>query len=63
MTSYRHKMLSSYVYVTEFAKNNLMGINAEIPFLPVEELSRDTKHLGIDGQVCFFRRLFSDAAN
>ena len=24
-------------------------------------LSRDTKHLRLDGQVCFFRRLFTDA--
>ena len=52
-----------YVYVTEFAKTDLMGTNTEIHFLPVDEshthaLSRDTKHLRLDGQVCFFRRLF-----
>ena len=33
---------------------------------PVDEshthaLSRGTKHLGLDGQVCFYRRLISDA--
>ena len=43
-----------------------MGTNTEIHFLPVDEshthaLSRDTKHLRLDGQVYFFRRLFSDA--
>ena len=42
-----------------------MGTNTEIHFLPVDEshthaLSRNTKHLRLDGQVCFFRRLFSD---
>ena len=58
------------IYVTEFAKTDLMGTNTEIHFLPVDEshthaLSRNTKHLRLDlrldGQVCFFRRLFSDA--
>ena len=43
-----------------------MGTYTEIHFLPVDEshthaLSRDTKHLRLDGQVCFFRRLFSGA--
>ena len=43
-----------------------MGTNTEIHFLPVDEshthaLSRDTNNLRLDGQVCFFRRLFSDA--
>ena len=50
----------------EFAKTDLMSTNTEIHFLPVDEshfhaLSRNTKHLRLDGQVCFFRRLFSDA--
>ena len=41
-----------------------MVINIEIHFLPVDEchiyaLSRDTMHLRLDGQVCFYRRLFS----
>ena len=40
--------------------------HTEIHFLPVDEshthaLFRDTKHLRLDGQVCFNRRLFSDA--
>ena len=52
--------------MTEFAKTDLMGTNTEIHFLPVDEshthaLSRDTNNLRLDGQVCFFRRLFSDA--
>ena len=51
------------VYVTEFAKTDLMGTNAEIHFLPVDEshthaLSRDTKYLRLDGQVCFFQAAF-----
>ena len=42
-----------------------MVTNTEIHFLPVGEchthaLSRDTKHLRLDGQVCFYRRLFCD---
>ena len=53
-------------FVTEFVKTDFMGTNTEIHLVPVDEnhthaLSRDTKHLIIDGQVCFFRRLFSDA--
>ena len=57
---------SNSEYVTEFAKTDLMGTNTEIHFLPVDEshthaLSRDTNNLRLDGQVCFFRRLFSDA--
>ena len=52
--------------MTEFAKTDLMGTSTEIHFLPVDEsythaLSRVTKHLRLDGQVCFFRWLFSDA--
>ena len=52
--------------VPEFAKTDLIGTNTEIHFLPVDErhtyaLSKDTKHLRLDGQVCFFRWLFSDA--
>ena len=58
--------VSHLTIVTEFAKTDLMGTNTEIHFLPVDEshthaLSRDTKHLRLDGQVCFFRRIFSDA--
>ena len=52
--------------MTKFVKTNLMATNTEIHFLPVGEsythaLPRDTKHLRIDGQVCFFRWLFSDS--
>ena len=51
--------------MTGFAKTNLMGTNTEIHFLPVDKnhthaLSKDTKHLRLDGQVCFYRQLFSD---
>ena len=51
--------------MTEFAKTDLMGTSMEIHFLPVDKshthaLSRDTKHLRLDSQVCFFRRLFSN---
>ena len=47
--------------MTVFAETDLMGTNTEIHFLPVDEsythaLSRDTKHLRLDGQVCFFRQ-------
>ena len=45
----------------------LSQILKSIHFLPVDKshthaLSRDTKHLSLDGQVCFCRRLFSDDA-
>ena len=54
-------------YVTVFWKTDHVVTNTEIHFLPVDEshthaLSRDTKHLSLDGQVCFCRRLFSDDA-
>ena len=56
----------TYIYVTGFAKNDLMGTNTEIHFLSVDEshtqaLSKDTKYLRLDGLVCFDRRLFSNA--
>ena len=43
-----------------------MDTNTEIHFLPVDEshthaLFRDTKHLRLDGWVCFYRQIFSDA--
>ena len=55
------------IYVTVFWKTDHVVTNTEIHFLPVDEshthaLSRDTKHLSLDGQVCFYRRLFSDDA-
>ena len=54
-------------YVTVFWITDHVVTNTEIHFLPVDEshthaLSRDTKHLSLDGQVCFCRRLFSDDA-
>ena len=54
------------LYVTVFWKTDRMVTNTEIHFLLVDEyhthaLSRDTMHLRLDGQVCFFRRLFCDA--
>ena len=53
--------------MTVFWKTDHVVTNTEIHFLPVDEshthaLSRDTKHLSLDGQVCFCRRLFSDDA-
>ena len=53
--------------VTVFWKTDHIVTNTEIHFFPVDEshthaLSRDTKHLSLDGQVCFCRRLFSDDA-
>ena len=55
------------IFVTVFWKTDHVVTNTEIHFLPVDEshiraLSRDTKHLSIDGQVCFSRRLFFDDA-
>ena len=52
--------------MTVFWKTDHVVTNTEIHFLPVDEshthaLSRDTKHLSLDGQVCFCR-LFSDNA-
>ena len=52
--------------MTVFWKTDCMDTNTEIHFLPVDEshthaLFRETKHLRLDGQVCFYRRLFFDA--
>ena len=54
------------LYVTVFWKTDRMVTNTEIHFMPVDEchthaLPRDTMHLRIVGQVCFYRRLFCDA--
>ena len=51
------------IYVTVFWKTDLMVTNTEIHFLPIDEshthaLSRETR---LDGQVYFYRRLFSNA--
>ena len=53
--------------MTIFWKTDHFVTNTEIHFLPVDEshthtLSRDTKHLSVDGQVCFCRWQFSNAA-
>ena len=52
--------------MTVFWKTDRIDTNTEIYFLPVDEshthaLFRDTKHLRLDGRVCFYRQLFSDA--
>ena len=54
------------ICVTVFWKTDRMVTNTEIHFLPVDEchthaLPRDTMHLRLDGQVCFYRRLFCHA--
>ena len=54
------------INVTVFWKTDRMVTNTEIHFMPVDEchthaLPRDTMHLRIVGQVCFYRRLFCDA--
>ena len=50
--------------MTVFWKTDHIVKNTEIHFLPIDEhthaLSRDTKHLSLDGRVCFCRRLFSN---
>ena len=56
----------SSVYVTGSGKTGLIHISTEIQFLSISErythaLPRNTKYLAIDGQVCFYRRLFADA--
>ena len=56
----------TYIYVTGSGKTGLITTITDIHFLPVREscthaLSRNTKYLIIDGQVCFYRRLFTDA--
>ena len=52
--------------MTVFWKTDRMVTNTEIHFLPVGEchthaLSRNTMHLRLDGQVCFYRWLFCNA--
>ena len=54
------------MYVTGFAKTDLIVTNNEIHLLSLDKshthaLSKDTKHLRLDGQVCFYRQLYSDA--
>ena len=57
---------SYIVYVTIFGKIDHLLASNEIHFLPVQEryihaLSRNTNCLTIDGHVCFYRRLFTNA--
>ena len=57
---------NAYIYVTIFGKIDHLRASNEIHFLPVQQryihaLSRNTNCLTIDGQVCFYRRLFTDA--
>ena len=54
--------------MTGSGKTGLIVTITDIHFLPVREscthdhaLPRNTKYLIIDGQVCFYRRLFTDA--
>ena len=52
--------------VTGSGKTGLIHTSTEIQFLSTSErytraLPRNTKHLAVDGQVCFYRRLFADA--
>ena len=50
--------------MTVFWKTDHVVTNTEIHFLPVDESHTRalSKHLSLDGQVCFCRRLFSDIA-
>ena len=53
-------------YVTESGKTGLIRTSTEIHFLSVREnstyaLPRNTKHLTIDFQVCFYRQLCTNA--
>ena len=52
--------------MTGSGKTGLIHTSTEIQFLSISErythaLPRNTKYLAIDGQVCFYRRLFADA--
>ena len=53
-----------FKYVTVFWKTDLEDTNIKIHFLPVDKshiphaLSRETKHLRLDGWICFYRWLF-----
>ena len=59
-------LLKFSTYVTGSGKTGLIVTITDIHFLPVREscthaLPRNTKYLIIVGQVCFYRRLFTDA--
>ena len=56
----------SVINVTGSGKTGLIDTSTEIQFLSISErythaLPRNTKYLAVDGQVCFYRRLFADA--
>ena len=60
--------MCAYAFMTVFWKTDLKVTNTEIYFLSVDEshtytLSRDTKHLKLDGQVYFYRWLFLTLLN
>ena len=53
-------------YVTRSGKTGFIRTSTDIHFLPVREscthvLHRNTNYLIIEGQVCFYRQLFTDA--
>ena len=60
------KKIADTLIVTGSGKTGLIVTITDIHFLPVREscthaLPRNTKYLIIVGQVCFYRRLFTDA--
>ena len=64
--SYAFDPVNFMTYVTASGKTGLIHTSTEIQFLSISErythaLPRNTKYLAIDGQVCFYRRLFADA--
>ena len=67
MLKYFHS--ASFLFVTAFWKTDTIVTNTEIHLrMPVDEsytntLSRDTKHLTIDGLVCFYKWLFLTLSN
>ena len=62
----RQHLTNAYVTVHVFWKTDHLRTRTDIHVLPVHDrhthaLSRNTKHLTIDSQVCFYKRLFIDA--
>ena len=64
---HKSELRSNRHYITNHMWNtDLMVTNTEIHFLPVHlshthAPSKNTKHLRLDGRVCFYRQFFSDA--
>ena len=59
-------LISVYACIQAFGKARLIHTSTEIQFLSIGErcthaLTRNTKYLAIDGQVCFYRQLFANA--